>query len=60
MDFFVYEVLYQLQKFKKEIVQSYANLVSYIQRIEALPQLAEYVKANESLPVYSPFAKYVY
>ena len=60
VDFLLYEVLHQLQKFRKEIIQPYANLVRYIKRIESLPQLADYVKLTESLLSYAPFAKHVF
>jgi len=60
VDFFVYEVLHQLTIFKADILKPYANLTSYLQRFESLPQIADLVKSSASLPCYSPFAKYVY
>ena len=60
VDFLLYEVLHQLLKFRKEIIQPYPNLVSYLKRFEFIPQLADYIKSTEGLLSYPPFVKYVY
>jgi len=59
-DFFLYEVLHQFQRYSSEFLKPYPALEKYIQDFEALPELAEYIKANENLPSYSPFAPLQY
>ncbi|CAG7834956.1 unnamed protein product [Allacma fusca] len=56
VDFFLYEVLYQFQKFNKEFLKPYPALQNYVQAFESLPQLTEHVKANSDYVSYSPWA----
>ena len=60
VDFYVYEALYQLQKFKNEILLPYPHLKGYLGRIESLPQLSEYIQSTSNLPCWSESAKYHY
>ena len=56
VDFFVYEVLVEFQKFNKEFLKPYPALERYVKDFESLPKLAEYIKASDHLLCYSPFA----
>ncbi|CAG7726509.1 unnamed protein product [Allacma fusca] len=60
VDFYLYEVLFQFQKFNKNFLKPYPALQNYVQAFENLPQLKEYVKANSSYVCYSPSATLQY
>jgi glutathione S-transferase len=57
VDFFLYEVLAQFQKYKKDFLKPYPALENYVNAFESLPQMKEYVKSISQLKCYTPFAK---
>jgi len=55
-DFILYEVLHQFQKYNSEFLKPYPAVEKYVKDFEALPELTEYIKANNHLLCYSPYA----
>ncbi|GAB6026915.1 Glutathione S-transferase Mu 4 [Chamberlinius hualienensis] len=44
VDFLAYEYLYQNRKFQPAVFDSFDNIKQFLQRFEALPRVAEYIK----------------
>ena len=56
MDFYLYEVLVQYTKYKKNFLEPYPELEKYKENFESLPQLVDFIKASENLFCFSPLA----
>ena len=48
-DFHMYEMLWSHNKLSPEHIQKFPKLVKFMQRIEALPKIADYVKSDKFL-----------
>jgi glutathione S-transferase len=48
-DFHMYEMLWSHNKLSQEHIQKFPKLVKFMQRIEALPKIADYVKSDKFL-----------
>jgi len=58
VDFLAYEILDKLNALAPEIVSKVDNLKKYIERVESLPQIANYLKNNPKTPFNGPMAKW--
>ncbi|CAG2165790.1 unnamed protein product [Oppiella nova] len=58
VDFLAYEILDKLNALAPEIVSKVDNLKKYIERVESLPQIANYLKSNPKTPFNGPMAKW--
>jgi len=56
VDFFMYEVLKQLVKYKAGFLSAQPGLEGYLKRFEELPQLKDYIVSIDKLVCYSPYA----
>ena len=58
-DFHMFEMLYSHQKLAPEVVAKFANLVAFIERIEKLPKIADFLKSERSpKPMNNKMAKF--
>ena len=48
-DFYVYEWLFIARLFAPEILEQHSNLLSFLQRIEQLPRVAEFIRSDKHI-----------
>ncbi|XP_054163617.1 glutathione S-transferase-like [Oppia nitens] len=58
VDFIGYELLDKLNAFAPEMVSKVNNLKKYIERVESLPQIANYLKSSPKQAYNGPMAKW--
>ncbi len=60
VDFQIYEVLWQLRKFVPNCLDGCNKLLSFLDRVESLPRIAEYMKSDHYIsgPIWSPQANW--
>jgi len=56
VDFFLYEVLFEFQRYNKEFLKPYPALANFVKAFESLPELTEYIKSSSHLLCYSIYA----
>jgi len=58
VDFMAYELLDKINILAPEELTKAANLKKYVERVEALPQIASYLKTAPKVPLNGPMAKF--
>ncbi|XP_031572852.1 glutathione S-transferase Mu 3-like [Actinia tenebrosa] len=60
VDFVMYELLDQHKVFDASLLEPHANLKAYLERIEALPAIAAYMKSDKFItrPINNPIARF--
>jgi len=58
VDFMAYELLDKINLLSSEELERVPNLKKYVERVEALPQIASYLKTAPKVPLNGPMAKW--
>ncbi len=58
VDFMAYELLDKINLLATEVLAKYDNLKKYVLRVEALPQVAKYLKTAPKVPLNGPMARW--